>query len=186
MTDSLRRWAEDNYLAIEEKRDDELNIIAIEGVGDFLYLHPDDSGKIIDERFSFAVTADEFDALYDGAVKYILFEFGGKFYYSNIKKDHLRLDKTVVFRPEFRDFKYLGTSTAEELVPFVHLGVHSEYEFLNGSSNCEEWAAKAKFNRMTALGICDRNTLAGTLAFQTACLGKGLKPYHRRNRYRGL
>lgn len=176
MTDSLRRWAEDNYLAIEEKRDDELNIIAIEGVGDFLYLHPDDSGKIIDERFSFAVTADEFDALYDGAVKYILFEFGGKFYYSNIKKDHLRLDKTVVFRPEFRDFKYLSTSTAEELVPFVHLGVHSEYEFLNGSSNCEEWAAKAKFNRMTALGICDRNTLAGTLAFQTACLGKGLKP----------
>jgi DNA polymerase-3 subunit alpha len=176
MTDSLRRWAEDNYLAIEEKRDDELNIIAIEGVGDFLYLHPDDSGKIIDERFSFAVTADEFDALYDGAVKYILFEFGGKFYYSNIKKDHLRLDKTVVFRPEFRDFKYLGTSTAEELVPFVHLGVHSEYEFLNGSSNCEEWAAKAKFNRMTALGICDRNTLAGTLAFQTACLDKGLKP----------
>lgn len=176
MTDSLRRWTEDNYLAIEEKRDDELNIIAIEGVGDFLYLHPDDSGKIIDERFSFAVTADEFDALYDGVVKYILFEFGGKFYYSNIKKDHLRLDKTVVFRPEFRDFKYLGTSTAEELVPFVHLGVHSEYEFLNGSSNCEEWAAKAKFNRMTALGICDRNTLAGTLAFQTACLGKGLKP----------
>lgn len=176
MTDSLRRWAEDNYLAIEEKRDDELNIIAIEGVGDFLYLHPDDSGKIIDERFSFAVTADEFDALYDGVVKYILFEFGGKFYYSNIKKDRLRLDKTVVFRPEFRDFKYLGTSTAEELVPFIHLGVHSEYEFLNGSSNCEEWAAKAKFNRMTALGICDRNTLAGTLAFQTACLGKGLKP----------
>lgn len=176
MTDSLRRWAEDNYLAIEEKRDDELNIIAIEGVGDFLYLHPDDNGKIIDERFSFAVTAAEFDALYDGVVKYILFEFGGKFYYSNIKKDHLRLDKTVVFRPEFRDFKYLGTSTAEELVPFVHLGVHSEYEFLNGSSNCEEWAAKAKFNRMTALGICDRNTLAGTLAFQTACLGKGLKP----------
>lgn len=176
MTDSLRRWAEDNYLAIEEKRDDELNIIAIEGVGDFLYLHPDDSGKIIDERFSFAVTAAEFDALYDGVVKYILFEFGGKFYYSNIKKDHLQLDKTVVFRPEFRDFKYLGTSTAEELVPFVHLGVHSEYEFLNGSSNCEEWAAKAKFNRMTALGICDRNTLAGTLAFQTACLGKGLKP----------
>lgn len=176
MTDSLRRWAEDNYLAIEEKRDDELNIIAIEGVGDFLYLHPDDNGKIIDERFSFVVTAAEFDALYDGMVKYILFEFGGKFYYSNIKKDHLRLDKTVVFRPEFRDFKYLGTSTAEELVPFVHLGVHSEYEFLNGSSNCEEWAAKAKFNRMTALGICDRNTLAGTLAFQTACLDKGLKP----------
>ena len=176
MTDALRRWADDNRLAIEEKRDDELNVISIEGVGDFLYLHPDDKGKIIDERFSFAVTADEFDALYDGVVKYILFEFGGKFYYSNIKKDHLRLDKTVVFRPEFRDFKYLGTSTAEELVPFVHLGVHSEYEFLNGSSNCDEWATKARFNRMTALGICDRNTLAGTLAFQTACLAKGVKP----------
>lgn len=176
MTDALRRWADDNYLAIEEKRDDELNVISIEGVGDFLYLHPDDKGKIIDERFSFAVTADEFDALYDGVVKYILFEFGGKFYYSNIKKDHLRLDKTVVFRPEFRDFKYLGASTAEELVPFVHLGVHSEYEFLNGSSNCDEWATKARFNRMTALGICDRNTLAGTLAFQTACLAKGVKP----------
>lgn len=176
MTEALRRWADDNYLAVEEKRDDELNIIAIEGVGDFLYLHPDDKGKIIDQRFSFAVTGAEFDALYDGVVKYILFEFGGKFYYSNIKKDHLRLDKSVVFRPEFRDFKYLGTATAEELVPFVHLGVHSEYEFLNGSSNCEEWAAKAKFNGMKALGICDRNTLAGTLAFQTACLNNGLKP----------
>lgn len=176
MTEALRRWADDNYLAIEDKRDDELNIIAIEGVGDFLYLHPDDKGKIIDQRFSFAVTGAEFDALYDGVVKYILFEFGGKFYYSNIKKDHLRLDKSVVFRPEFRDFKYLGAATAEELVPFVHLGVHSEYEFLNGSSNCEEWAAKAKFNGMKALGICDRNTLAGTLAFQTACLNNGLKP----------
>lgn len=176
MTEALRRWADDNYLAIKEKRDDELNIIAIEGVGDFLYLHPDDKGKIIDQRFSFAVTGAEFDALYDGVVKYILFEFGGKFYYSNIKKDHLRWDKSVVFRPEFRDFKYLGTATAEELVPFVHLGVHSEYEFLNGSSNCEEWAAKAKFNGMKALGICDRNTLAGTLAFQTACLNNGLKP----------
>jgi DNA polymerase-3 subunit alpha len=176
MTEALRRWADDNYLAIEEKRDDELNIIAIEGVGDFLYLHPDDKDKIIDQRFSFAVTGAEFDALYDGVVKYILFEFGGKFYYSNIKKDHLRLDKSVVFRPEIRDFKYLGTATAEELVPFVHLGVHSEYEFLNGSSNCEEWAAKAKFNGMKALGICDRNTLAGTLAFQTACLNNGLKP----------
>ena len=121
-------------MAIEEKRDDELNIITIEGVGDFLYLHPDDKGKIIDERFSFAVTADEFDALYDGVVKYILFEFGGKFYYSNIKKDHLRLDKTVVFRPEFRDFKYLGTSTAEEMVPFVKLGEPREKEYLTGKS----------------------------------------------------
>lgn len=176
MTDSLSRWIEENCIAAVEKTQYGVDIVTVEGVGDFLYIQPDDEGYIIDERFSFVVSDEEFDVLYDERVNYILFEFGGKFYYSHIKKDHSRLDKTVLFRPEFIDFKYLGTSTDEDIVPFVHLGVHSEYEFLNGSSNCELWATKAKFNRMTALGICDKNTLAGTLAFQSACLSKNIKP----------
>lgn len=58
---------------------------------------------------------------------------------------------------------------------FVHLGVHSEYEMMNGSGSCDLWAKKAVFMKCKAVGICDKNTMAGVLSFQTACEKKNLK-----------
>ena len=175
MTKSLYEWIENNKLSVSESKINDSDIVSIEGVGTFLYVHPFD-GKIIDEDFAFILSDEEFDLLDEKKVDYILFEFGKKFYYSSPKQSKNRYNE-IIYKPEFNDFKYLGTTkeTTEDTFPFVHLGVHSEYEMLNGSGACELWAKKAAFMKVKALGICDKNTMAGVLSFQTACEKKGVK-----------
>lgn len=175
MTKSLSEWIENNKLSVSESKINDSDIVSIEGVGTFLYVHPFD-GKIIDEDFAFILSDEEFDLLDEKKVDYILFEFGKKFYYSSPKQSKNRYNE-IIYKPEFNDFKYLGTTkeTTEDTFPFVHLGVHSEYEMLNGSGACELWAKKAAFMKVKALGICDKNTMAGVLSFQTACEKKGVK-----------
>lgn len=175
MTKSLSEWIENNKLSVLESKINDSDIVSIEGVGTFLYVHPFD-GKIIDEDFAFILSDEEFDLLDEKKVDYILFEFGKKFYYSSPKQSKNRYNE-IIYKPEFNDFKYLGTTkeTTEDTFPFVHLGVHSEYEMLNGSGACELWAKKAAFMKVKALGICDKNTMAGVLSFQTACEKKGVK-----------
>lgn len=175
MTKSLSEWIENNKLSVSESKINDSDIVSIEGVGTFLYVHPFD-GKIIDEDFAFILSDEGFDLLDEKKVDYILFEFGKKFYYSSPKQSKNRYNE-IIYKPEFNDFKYLGTTkeTTEYILPFVHLGVHSEYEMLNGSGACELWAKKAAFMKVKALGICDKNTMAGVLSFQTACEKKGVK-----------
>lgn len=175
MTKSLSEWIENNKLSVSESKINDSDIVSIEGVGTFLYVHPFD-GKIIDEDFAFILSDEEFDLLDEKKVDYILFEFGKKFYYSSPKQSKNRYNE-IIYKPEFNDFKYLGTTkeTTEDTFPFVHLGVHSEYEMLNGSGACELWAKKAAFMKVKALGICDKNTMAGVFSFQTACEKKGVK-----------
>lgn len=173
MTETLSKWLEDNKMVVSESEQNGSDIITIEGVGMFLYLHPFD-GKIIDEDFAFILSDEEFDILDEKQVNFILFEFGSKFYYSGLKKDKNRYNE-LVFKPEFNDFKYLGKTSEPFIMDFVHLGVHSEYEMMNGSGSCETWAKKASFMGCKAVGICDKNTMAGTLSFQTACEKKGIK-----------
>ena len=109
MTEELSLWVKENNLVVSESSLEGSDIISIEEVGDFLYLHPFD-GKIIDEDFSFLLSDEEFDLLDEGKVKYILFEFGKKFYYSAIVKDKNRYNE-VIFKPQFNDFKYLGKTS---------------------------------------------------------------------------
>lgn len=173
MTESLSKWLEENKMSVSESVQNGSDIITIPTVGTFLYLQPFD-GKIIDEDFAFILSDEEFDLLEENKVNFILFEFGGKFYFSGIKKDKNRYNE-LVFKPEFNDFKYLGETSEPYIMDFVHLGVHSEYEIMNGSGSCDLWVKKAVFLKHKALGICDRNTLAGVLSFQTACEKKGIK-----------
>ena len=174
MTESLRNWLEENKLSISESTTGGSDIISIDGLeGQGLYLHPFD-GKIIDEDFSFILSDEEFDIIDEKKANWILFEFGGKFYYSGIKEDRNRYNE-IIFKPEFNDFKYLGKTTEPKVIDFVHLGVHSEYDMMNGSGAAELWARKAKFMGCRAVGICDKNTLAGTLPFQTAVEHEGIK-----------
>lgn len=173
MTETLAKWLEENKMVVSESELDGSDIITIEEVGTFLYLQPFD-GKIIDEDFAFILSDEEFDILDEKKVNYILFEFGSKFYYSGIKKDKNRYNE-LVFKPEFNDFKYLGKTSEPKVMDFVHLGVHSEYEMMNGSGSCETWAKKASFMECKAVGICDKNTMAGVLSFQTACEKKKIK-----------
>ena len=48
--DKLKKWVEDNKMIVSDSSVDESDIIIIEGVGKFLYLHPFE-GNVIDEDF---------------------------------------------------------------------------------------------------------------------------------------
>ena len=173
MTESLSNWLKENRLSVSESKLNGSDIISVDSLGDMLYLHPFD-GKVIDEDFGFILSDEEFDLIDEEKVKFILFEFGTKFYYSGIKRDRNRYNE-IIFKPEFNDFKYIGRTTEPQVMEFSHLGVHSEYEMMNGSGACELWAKKAAFMGCKSLGICDKDTLAGTLPFQTACEKEGVK-----------
>ena len=173
MTESFSNWIRENKITVSESKIDDSDIVSIEGVGKFLYLHPFE-GKIIDEDFAFILSDEEFDLLDEKKVDFILFEFGQKFYYSTLQQTKNRYNE-IIYKPEFNDFKYLGKTSEPFVTDFVHLGVHSEYEILNGSGACELWVKKASFLGIKTLGICDRNTLSGVLSFQTACNKAGIK-----------
>lgn len=173
MTESLEKWIEENKMVISESEEAGLDIITIEGAGKFLYIKPVD-GKVIDEDFAFILSDEEYDCLDDKKVDFILFEFGTKFYYSELKQDKSKYND-LIYKPQFKDFKYLGSCSEEKVFDFVHLGVHTEYELMNGSGSAELWCKKAKFLGHEAVGVCDKNTLASSLSFQTAAGKFGLK-----------
>lgn len=174
MTDNLKKWVEENKLVVSESKLNGLDTILVEGVGTFLYLQPNEEKKIIDGDFSFILSDEEFEVLDEKLVNYVLFEFGGKFYYSGIKQNKNKYNE-LIYQPEFNDFKYLGKCSEPFIMDFVHLGVHDEYEMLSGSGACDLWCKKAKFLGHKAIGVCNRNSLASSLAFQTYADKLGLK-----------
>jgi DNA polymerase-3 subunit alpha len=130
---------------------------------------------IIDAKnLVFELTDEERDTLAtDDQIKYLVFEFGNCWYYSPVKPYKSDYNE-YEYRVEFNDFLYLGKLEAE--IDFVHLGLHTEYELLNSALNIKAAVKKAKFLGQDALGMCDRNTLGGALAFQLECVGAGIKP----------
>src|SRR4051795_9523145 len=60
--------------------------------------------------------------------------------------------------------------------PYVELGVTSPFSFLRGASDAIELVLAALDHGMDAIGIADRNTLAGVVRIHSACKGAGLKP----------
>ena len=175
MTENLSKWVKENKMIISEsKSENGSDIISINGVGSFLYIHPWDDGKLIDEDFAFILTDPEYELVDEKKVNYILFEFGEKFYYSGLKPDRNKYNEPI-YKPEFNDFKYLGECAEPPVMPFVNLGVHDEYEMLSGSGACELWCKKAKFLGHSAIGVCDVNSLASSLSFQTYAEKIGLK-----------
>ena len=174
MTESLQRWIDENKMMVSEERIDDLDIIVLDRVGKFLLLEKNEDGKIIDGDFSFILSDEEFDLLDEHKVDYILFEFGGKFYYSGLKLGKNKYNE-VIYIPEFNDFKYLGRCSEEFIMDFAHLGVHDEYEMLSGSGSCELWCKKAKFLGHKYIGVCNKNSLASSLSMQTYAEKYGLK-----------
>src|SRR4051794_28933636 len=63
-----------------------------------------------------------------------------------------------------------------ERAPFVELGVASPFSFLRGASDAIELTLRALELGMDAIGIADRNTLAGVVRMHSAAKEAGLKP----------
>src|ERR1051325_7899379 len=60
--------------------------------------------------------------------------------------------------------------------PFVELGVSSPFSFLRGASDAIELVLTALIHGYDAIGIADRNTLAGVVRMHSAAKEAGLKP----------
>jgi DNA polymerase-3 subunit alpha len=156
----IRDWIDQNKLTVNWIDDDLFRI------GEDLFFHLksktlllEDIEKevIINNRFEFQYTDDEIELIQDNEIKYVVFEFGSFFYYS------------TPFDVKLNIFKYLGQSKEDLKMDFPFLGIHGGYELCNGSRSYKDWIKKAKFLGYSTIGICEENTLAGTLAFQTTC-----------------
>lgn len=105
------------------------------------------------------------DVLMEEEIYYVAFPFGRNWYYFDLREK---------FR--FNLLKYVGKRQPAQLnIPYVNLGIHTGYELLNGSGELSDWVRKAKYLGHTAIGICDCNTMGGTLNLQKECSAAGLK-----------
>lgn len=115
-----------------------------------------------DVRFNLGESPQE---LQDDGINYVAFPFGNNWYYYDLREEF-----------GFNILKHIGKpKTARRNVPFVNLGVHTSYELLNASGSLEGLCRKAKWLGHTAVGICDRNTMAATLNLQKECAKAGLR-----------
>jgi error-prone DNA polymerase len=60
--------------------------------------------------------------------------------------------------------------------PYVELGITSPFSFLRGASDADRAGASRARARHDAIGIADRNTLAGVVRTHAACKEAGLRP----------
>ncbi len=85
--------------------------------------------------------------------------------------------------PEYTGFSRLKLVRTGDMPPppispsvYVELGVSSPFSFLRGSSDAIELVGTALSAGYDAIGIADRNTLAGVVRMHSACDAVGLKP----------
>ena len=61
------------------------------------------------------------------------------------------------------------------MTQYAELQVTTNFSFLRGASHAEELVAQAKASGLSAIGVCDRNTLAGVVRAHLAAKDYGLK-----------
>lgn len=151
----LTAWLDANRIAYRQIDNE---VIEIEGFGKLLLADLSGvtsifKGEENDVRFNLMESPE---VLMEEGVFYVGFPFGRNWYYFDLREP---------FR--FNLLKYIGQRQPTRLeIPYVNLGVHTGYELLNGSGELSDWVRKAKYLGHTALGICDYNTMGGTLNLQ--------------------
>lgn len=155
-------WVRAYSLDCKSLDSENLNYFQIDGAGKFLLIKekPD---RVLSEALNLQFSTSEKELV---DVDYYVFPFGGQFYYTS---------KSTVSPPQFKLFKYLGKFRDETEMEMAYLGIHGEYELLNGSRMYDDWVKKASFLGYKTLGLCERNTLAGALPFQIACKSQKIK-----------
>ena len=105
------------------------------------------------------------EVLMEEEIYHVAFKFGDNWYYHDLREEF-----------SMKILKYVGNRmTPKRQEKFINLGIHTPYELLNGSFPISNWAQKAKHMGQTAIGVCDKNTMACLLNLQKACNDSGLK-----------
>jgi DNA polymerase-3 subunit alpha len=117
---------------------------------------------------------DEGEAIFDEDMEFfprskldvsgMIYSFAGRWYTQSIEYGQMELNELV----------YMGDSNSK-LSTKSFLGIRSGYELGNGLGNYSTYIKKAKFLGTKSLGICEKNTLAGVLNFQTSCIANDIK-----------
>jgi len=149
-----------NYLQEQliDAQDFTENTFIINNVGKFLLFK---SQRIFDNEMNLLIQSIPDD------IDFIAYQFGGVYYYT--KADEIK-DVSL------KRLKYVGKAVRQRQENYTHLGLHGSYELLNGSGLYKEYAKKAKFLEHKSLALCEKNTLAGALNFQSAMLDAEIKP----------
>ena len=126
-------------------------------IGYSTYSIVDEESKIFDDEMLFLPNTKE-------SVNGFIYQFAGRWYTQDVESEELELVELI----------YKGESR-QKLPTSSFLGIRSGYELGNGVGNYSTYIKKAKFLGATSLGICEKNTLAGVLDFQIACINNGIK-----------
>lgn len=164
MIESLKEWLATNQISYHEIDSD---VFEIENFGKLFIndlttvesiFRKDNNGEVI---FNFMSTKAE---LIEQGIFYTCFQFGENWYYFDMRGE---LQLNIL--------KYIGKRLPTiHNTGFVNLGIHTPYELLNGSFQLSDWVCKAKYMGHNAIGICDKNTMAGTLMLQRECQKAGI------------
>ena len=162
--EELIEWLNSNKISFK-RLDNE--VIEIENFGKMFFtdlsnVHSIFKGKEDDVQFNLMETPS---VLMEEGINYVVFKFGFNWFYYDLREDF-----------KFNSLKYIGKRKATKIdIPYINLGVHTPYELLNGSGDLSLWVKKAKYLGHSAIGICDKNTMAATLNLQKECSKAGIK-----------
>lgn len=162
---TLKEWLDNHHIAYSLRKD----VVVIPGFGRCLiqdeFDHIFKQNKNGDVVFN---SIENYSYLIADEIYYIVFPFGCRWYYIDIRKDPSEV--------QFKILRYVGNSPSfYHQCEFYPLGIHTGFELLNGSGLLKDWCAKAKFLGYKGLGIADKNTMAGTLDLQQSATDIGLK-----------
>lgn len=138
-------------------------------IGEKIYIYVDSKPTVLDEQLMLILDASEEDIAKqysDNSPEYV-FEWGSRYYSRPCDKWN---------EPIFNPFVNKGLAEGDINIDYVNLGVHGRYELMSGTRDYSDWCNKAKFLGHESLGICEKNTLAGTLSFQVACKKNDIQP----------
>lgn len=162
---TLKEWLDNHHITYSLRKD----VLVIPGFGrcliqenyDHIFKQNKDGEAVFNsiENISYLLADD---------ITYIVFPFGRRWFYVDIRKDPLDL--------QFQILRYVGDSPVfEHQCEFYPLGIHSGYELLNGSGLLKDWCAKTKFLGYNGLSVADRNTMAASLDLQQSATDNGIK-----------
>jgi len=156
---SLSEWLSINKISYKQIDDD---VIEIENFGKLFIndlnevdsiFRKDNTGEVI---FNLMETQE---TLFQEEIYFTCFQFGNNWYYYDLREKF-----------SLNILKYIGKRTPiKHNEQFVNLGIHTPFELLQGSFQVSEWVKKAKYLGHTAIGICDKNTMAASLVLQKEC-----------------
>lgn len=162
---TLTEWLDNHYITYSLRKD----VLVIPGFGRCLI--QDDYEHIFKQNKDGEVifnSIENISYLLADDISYIVFPFGRRWFYVDIRKD--------LSNVQFQVLRYVGDSPVfTHQCEFYPLGIHSGYELLNGSGLLKDWCSKVKFLGYKGLSVADKNTMASSLDLQQSANDNGLK-----------